>query len=378
MLDDLRHSIHIFRKSPGFAAASAGTLAVAIGATLAIFCVVYGILLRPLPVAHESRLAIVYGVYKALGRSTQPVPLVRYIEWRDHSRSVESIAAIMRGTLDLLGERGAERIQAQYVTANLFETLGVAPARGRAFRAGEPGECVVSYALWQRRLGGDPQIIGTWLRTARHACIIVGIMPEGFEHWRETADVWLPLEAQADFQKTRDSAGYSLYRGIARLKPGVTPEAAQLELAPLISDVERKRVTPAGVNVVALRDDVVAVGTRRALTFLGVLGVLVWIIACANVGALLLSRTTGRSPELAIRLALGATRWRILRLTAAESVVTATTGTAAGTFVGLLTLRLLLAFGPPAFARPDLIRMDSTALLAGVALAALTRSSLAL
>lgn len=131
-------------------------------------------------------------------------------------------------------------------------------------------------------------------------------------------------------------------------------------------------MTPAAVNVVALRDDVVAVGTRRALTFLGVLGVLVWIIACANVGALLLSRTTGRSPELAIRLALGATRWRILRLTAAESLVIATTGTAAGTFVGLLTLRLLLAFGPPAFARPDLIRMDSTALLAGVALAALT------
>jgi putative ABC transport system permease protein len=202
-------------------------------------------------------------------------------------------------------------------------------------------------------------------------------MPAGFERWRGRTDVWLPLTAQSDFERTRVSAGYFLYTGVGRLKPGAGARSAAGELQALVSALETDRNSRRGGNVVPLRHDVVSAGARAMLAFLAIAALLVWIIACANVGGLIWSRNTDRAPEFAVRMAIGATGWRVARHVAAEAVVIAATGGVFGLAVAASGIRLLLAYSPPALARPDLVPFDRTVAVAAIALILLTMGLIA-
>ncbi|MEX1128288.1 MAG: ADOP family duplicated permease [Vicinamibacterales bacterium] len=374
MLNDFTHALRLLRRSPAFALASTGTLALAMGSTLAIFALAYGILLRPLPVLDEGRLVVLFGTDNASGRSDAPVPYVRYVEWKEHSRTLAQVAILTRTVLDAAGERGRVHLPAEYVSDNFFDTLGVSPAIGRGIAGTDPASIVISDRLWERRFGRDPGILGQLLpmRASGRTFTIAGVMPAGFERWRGSTDVWLPLTAQSDFERTRISAGYLMYTGIGRLTAPATAQSAASELQTLISPVERERGRPRGVNVVPLRQDVVSSGARAMLIFLGIAALLVWVIACANIGGLIWSRNTERAPEFAVRIAIGATPWRVARHIAVEALVIAVAGALAGLGLAVGGIRLLLAYSPPALARPDLVSFDVVAAAVAVTLTLLT------
>ena len=380
MLNDFTHALRLLRRSPAFTLASTGTLALAIGSTLAIFALAYGILLRPLPVWDEGHLVVLFGIDDASGRRDAAVPYVRYVEWKEHSRTLAQVAILTRAVLDAASERGREHLPAEYVSDNFFDTLGVSPTIGRGIAGSDPVSIVISDRLWERRFGRDPGILGQFLpmRSSGQTFTIAGVMPAGFERWRGSTDVWLPLTAQSDFDRTRVSAGYLLYTGLGRLHTGASAQSASTELQTLVSPRERERGRPRGVTVVPLRQDVVSPAARAMLIFLGIAVLLVWISACANIGGLIWSRNAERAPEFAVRIAIGATPWRVARHIAAEALVIAVAAALAGLGLAVGGIRLLLAYSPPALARPDLVSFDSVAAAVAVTLTLLTTMLIAL
>ncbi|MDQ3803688.1 MAG: ABC transporter permease [Acidobacteriota bacterium] len=348
---DVRYGVRALLKQPGFAAVAVLTLALGIGANSTIFSFANGVLLRPLPYENPERLVLVDETAPKRGITSMGVSFPNFLDWRAQNQVFEDIAAYQAGTYTLVGGGEPEQIRGARVSSGLFEILGVSPVLGRTVhqeedRPGNETVVVLGHGLWQGRFGADPGIVGRTISLNNRPHAVIGVMPPGFK-FPEVADLWLPLAL--DTQRwTRTDHGLS---AIARLKPGVTLEQAQAEMAAVASRIEEQNpVTNEGmsVSVTDLRAGLVGDYRQSLLILLGVVG-FVLLIACVNVANLLLARASARQKEISIRAALGASRRRIFRQLITESLVLSVVGGALGLVLALWGLRLLLAAIPVEF-----------------------------
>ncbi len=346
MREDLRYAFRSLRKSPRFALAAIAVLALGIGANTAMFSVVYHVLLSPLPFPDSARLVFIEESSLRDG-STSPTARATFQDWRGQSRSFESIAAAEMFGASLTGGDRPEEVDGLHVSTSLLKVLRSQPLIGRGFDAGDEGARVVllSYTLWQRRFAGDATVLGRTITLNGERYQVIGVMPRSFRFppfWAVKTELWAPLEFSP--RRMTDRNGRSL-RVFARLKDGTTIESAAAEmggiaqrLAQAYPDSNQDR----GARVTALAE--VTVGrVRQALGVLAGAVAFLLLIVCANVANLLLARAGGRRREIALRLALGAGRGRLVRQLLFESVLLSAAGAACGIVLASWALSALAA-----------------------------------
>jgi putative ABC transport system permease protein len=349
---DLRYSLRTLRKSPGFAAAAAGILALGIGANTALFSVVDAVLLRPLPFPEPGRMMRLQEAPPPPAEPGRagPVSPANYLDWRSQSHTFAALAAYRGGSLTWTGQQEPEALTAATVAGDFFSVLAVRPLLGRVFAPGEeePGHddvVILSQALWQSRFGSDPQVLGRELVLDGRRHTVVGVMPalRVAAWYPATVQVWKPLAWTAEERAVR---GERILNVIARLRPGVDRLQAQAEMATLAGRLAREYPdTDKGWSAIVqpLHDYLVG-GVRPALLLLLGAVAFVLLIACANVANLVLVRTLGRSKEMAIRGTLGASRGRLVQQLVAEALLLALAGAVLGLYLAHFGVALLVGF----------------------------------
>jgi putative ABC transport system permease protein len=369
---DLRYGARTLVKAPGFTLLAVITLSLGIGANTAIFSVVNGVLLRPLPHQEPDRLAMLWKINAKQDLYEDGTSIPSFLDWRAQSQTFADMA-VFAGVNSVFLTGGDEPEPARIVraSANLFPLLGVKPTLGRAFSADEEDRrervVVVGYGLWQRRFGGAPDVIGKTLEINGQTSQVIGVMPEGFYFPTKEAQLWEPATLFGMYDRLRAVRGNDDWNVVGRLKPGATWREAQGEmtaidrrLAKAYPDSDPYRM---GINVVPLPIQVSGRNLRLALWVLLGAVTFVLLIACTNVANLLLARGAARAREFAVRAALGANRLRLLRQMLTESVMLALIAGLAGLAVATAGVRALVAFAPPGIPRLDEIRIDSSVLL---------------
>jgi putative ABC transport system permease protein len=361
---DLRYAVRGLCKSPGFALVAILTLALGFGVNIAVFTVVNGILLRPLPFPQPDRLFLIsWQAKNAVLQSSPGLSDSDYLDFAKQTRLFEHVATFAEDSATLTGMGEPIRLPAALVTPSFFSALEVNPARGRAFAAGEerPGSgrvVILSDGLWRSRFSADPNILGRSITLDGTAYTVVGVMPAGFAFPHED-EFWLPLSVGTD-------PNNSYFRPVlGRLRPSVTRQQALAELEALA----RQRPPAPGRNrgdmvaeILPLKDLLVGNIRRSLLVFMGAVA-FVLLIACANVANLLLMRGTSRQREIAVRNALGARRGRLIRQLLTESTLVSLAGSVAGILLAILGVPLLLALVPAAaIPRIDEIHIDGSVL----------------
>ncbi len=373
---DLRYGLRMLAKNPGFAAVAVIALALGIGANSAIFSVVNTVLLRPLPYKNPERLVMVWEENSKQGFPRDTPSPANFIDWRDQNHVFESMAAIVEASFNLTGAGDPERIDGHGVSAGLFSLLGVEPQLGRAFRSEEdkPGGShvvIISYGLWQRRFGSDPGIIGNPINLNGKSFIVVGVMPRTFQFPTRKDQLWVPLAFDA---KEAGQRGSHYLEVIARIKPGVTLQQAQAEMTTIATRLQQQYPetnTSIGAVVTPLHEQVVGDIKPALLVLLGAVA-FVLLIACANVANLLLARAAVRQKEIALRLALGAGRARLIRQFLTESVLLAALGGGIGLLLAVVGLSVLKRFIPPNISQAQAITIDAKVLIFTVLVSILT------
>jgi predicted permease len=362
---ELREALRLFVRSPAFVAAVVLPMALALGANTALFTVIRGVLLRPLPYPQPERLVQIYRMSPQHGSLRGPLSPLNYTEDLDPAPSVKAKAAYAADSASLAGEGAPEHIRVGYGTASLLPVLGVNTSVGRWFSAdeeqqGQHRRVVLSHALWLRRFGGDPTVLGRTVQLEAEPHVIVGVLPAGVE-LPELCDAWVPLSFEP--RQLEPAARNRHFLGvIARLAPGATLEGAGRELA----EAGRRTIAEhpeayASFNFVfaaiPMHEDLVS-GIRPTLVLLFGAVALVLLIACFNVGNLMLARATARQRELAIRSALGAGRSALVRKLLVESLVLAVAAGVLGLLLSLFTTSALLSLAPDTLPRAQAIRPD--------------------
>jgi putative ABC transport system permease protein len=375
---DLHHSARMLLKRPGFTSIAVVTLALGIGANTAIFSLVRGVLLRPLPFSDSERLIGIRESKVGEGHNN-PMAWRSFAEFRDKAQTLESIAAYLNRNADIELENGTVSVQGAAVSHGYFKVLGVHPMLGRDFmpeddKVEAPRTAILGYELWQQLYGGDREIVGKSLRIDGQSVTIVGVMPPisigGQIGWRS---IWTPLRVNEGFQL--NNAGRWV-QASARLKSSVTIEQARAELATLMEGI--KQAYPAthsrehGVYATALKDYVVDPNAQKALWLLFGAVVLVLLIACANVANLLLARAAGRERELAVRATLGASRFALVRQLLSESLLLSGCGAVAGWLLAQRLLAVVVKFSPEQVRRMGEIKLDADVLVFTLVVSVLT------
>jgi putative ABC transport system permease protein len=368
---DLRYAARTFWKQPGFAAAAVLTLALGIGATAAIFSVVYGVLLKPLPF-DEPETLVSLQQHAPHGAGTNHGPAT-YLTYRENQRAFEAIGAWDPAEVSITGGGEPERVQALLVSASTLPLLRVPPVVGRVFTAeddtpGNPLRVVLTHGYWQRRFGGARNVVGQPLVIDGRPGEVIGVLPSSFKFLRTRPSVVLPMPLDVNAPR-----GISFgFQALARLKPGVTPAQANADVARMISLLPpvfaRLELQP---NVRPLADDVIGNVGEILWILLASVGV-VLLIACGNVANLFLVRAEGRHQEFAMRAALGASRGRIARTLLSESVVLALAGGALGVALAQAAIGLLRTIAPAELPRVDDIGIDGTVLIFTVSVSVLS------
>lgn len=361
-LRDLRQAVRWLQASPGFALTAIATLAVGIGASTAVFSMVNAVLLRPLPFPDAERLALVYGVKPQEGDGLLPLSQPDFEDFRAANRSFDRLAVWAPGRSTITGRGPAELVQFALVSADLLAVLGVAPAHGRGFRSqddtrGQPPVAIVSARLATRLFGDAGDAVGQALTLDGDPLTVVGVLPADFRFldFPNDTDVWLPLGQDAFAARPYAREVRSL-GAIGRLRDGVDIAAAVEEAATIAADLRRKHPDAnAGrsLTVVSLHAQASAHARRGVLVLLGAV-VSVLLIACANVASLLLARGTGRRRELAVRGAVGASRWHLVRQLFVEALLLAAVGGALGVVLTVWTTDALalVPLSSPSFFTP--------------------------
>jgi len=370
LIQDVLYALRQLRKGPGFAAVAVITLALGIGANTAIFSVVNAVLLRPLPYKDDGRLVVV------LHNGHNPVAPANFADWQSQNHSFESMGAAESWSPNLTSTDNPENLAGLRMTAEILPMLGVQPLLGRVFlpeeqQAGKDQEVVLSYSLWQNHFAGDANVLGRTVALNGNRYTIVGVMPKEFQFapfWATEATIWAPL-ALGDRIDSRD--GNSL-RVFARLKPEVTLEQAQAEMAGIADRLDQQYPgTNRNVQVVSLREKVVGNIRPALLVLLGAVG-FVLLIGCANVAHMFLARSAARQREIAVRAALGAMRWRVLRQYLIESLLIALMGGVCGLLLAEWGTRVLIALGPEQIPRLATVAVDQQVLLFVLAVSLIT------
>jgi len=349
LIQDLRYGIRTLLKRPGFSAVAVVTLALGIGASTVIFTVVDAALLRGLPYKQPDRL---YHLWERTPKQDFSKREFSYPDYQDYQQNTvfEGLAAYTGGGAILSGSGEPERIGAPRVSANFFNVLGVDPLIGRTFQAGEdvpngPRVTVLTYGLWQRRFGGNPGAIGQAVTINGDSYTVVGVLPADFQFALRNADLWIPYQPTPNQLTRRFLHGTNL---IGRLKPGVTPAQADSEINVIASRIEQQfKDSHAGTTarVVPLQEEVI--GTVRPILFVLLAAVgFVLLIACANVASLMLTRSLSRQKEVAIRAALGANRWRVVRQLLTEALLLSLVGGVFGLLIAYWGIPALVATLP--------------------------------
>src|SRR5262247_3899552 len=365
---DLRYGARMLFKQPGFTAIAALTLGLGIGANITIFSVVNAVLLRPLPYPDADRLVFLWSEAPAQNIRERASAYANVADWREQNKSFEDIAASDPAVVTLTGGAEPEQVMSIRASANLFPLLGVAPMLGRTFTADEAQQkarvVVLSHGLWRRRFGASPGILGQTLEIDGVSSQVIGVMPESFLPDGENR-IWEPHTLFPDWEAQKLQRGAGSWQVVGRLKAGVPLEQAQTEMSAIAQRLEQAYPDAnkgLGVNLVPIQLQFTGSNVRLALWMLFGAVVFVLLISCTNVANLMLVRGIAREREIAIRIALGAGRMRLVRQLLTESGLLALLAGAAGLLIASLGIRAVLSFSPANLPRLDGVAIDAKAL----------------
>ena len=371
LIKDVRFGLRSLAKRPAFTAIAVITLALGIGANSAIFSVVNAVLLRPLPFKDPDRLMVVWERRESSGNSNLPLSGHEYAAFKERTNVFEALTIVQPNGLNLTGRGDPSMVDVLEVSTEYFSVIGVPPMLGRTFAPGEDGDggakvVVLGHKLWTQRFGSDPNVLNQTVRMNDQSYTVVGVMPS----LELMPDVLVPIDLRGELRKV----GRHSYQVIGRLKPGVTRDQAQAEVAHVAQQVEQEFPDANrghGVQIVGMHEVVTGGAQLPLLTLFAAVG-FVLLIACANVANLLLSRAATRQREMAIRTALGASRWRLIRQTLVESLLLAVCGGGVGLLAAVWLVTLLSRITSVNIPRLDKISIDNRVLLATFGFSILT------
>ena len=369
LIQDLLLGLRMLARHPSFTVIAVLTLALGIGANITIFSVINTVLLRPLPYGDADALVFLWTESRTQNVKERPSAYDTINHWRDQNASFEDLAVFDPTSVTLSGASEPEQVMSVRTSANLFTLLGVSPLLGRTFTPGEVQQktrvAVISHGLWQRAFGASENVLGQRLEIDGVSSRVIGVMPESFQFPKSDTALWEPNTLTPNWEQQQTQRGTGSWRVVGRLKPKITLQQAQTDMSTIAKRLEGAfpdSNKDLGVNVVPLHMQLVGGNTRSALWTLFGAVVCVLLVACTNVANLMLARGIAREREMAIRMALGARRMRLIRQLLTESSLLALLAGAVGLLLAYVGIKLLIILSSPNIANLDRVVVDSRVL----------------